>query len=251
MANQKGIIKLKGTMGDITFYKSKDGYMAREKGGIDPKRFRTDPAFARVRENAQEFGHAGKIGALFRRAFRPVTVGVIDARATSRLVKKLMTVIKTDGVNKRGERLVAEGDLKLLSNFAFNVKTDIDQIFQVKRELTWDRTTGEAKIVFPNFKAIEGLSVPTGATHYKVLVGFAAINFAAGTYELKLDDSSVLEWDNTEVVGLELEATLSGNSLDPVFAVLTVEYYQQVNGEHYLLNNGGHNVSSIILVDVV
>ena len=34
MAKQKGIIKLKGTIGDITFYKTQDGYLAREKGGI-------------------------------------------------------------------------------------------------------------------------------------------------------------------------------------------------------------------------
>jgi len=31
MAQQKGIIPLKGTIGNITFYKSKDGFKAREK----------------------------------------------------------------------------------------------------------------------------------------------------------------------------------------------------------------------------
>jgi hypothetical protein len=31
MARQKGIIKLKGTIGDITFYKTQDGHLAREK----------------------------------------------------------------------------------------------------------------------------------------------------------------------------------------------------------------------------
>lgn len=31
MAQQKGIIKLDGTIGGITFYKSKGGYLAREK----------------------------------------------------------------------------------------------------------------------------------------------------------------------------------------------------------------------------
>jgi len=31
MARQKGIIKLDGTIGGITFYKSQDGYLAREK----------------------------------------------------------------------------------------------------------------------------------------------------------------------------------------------------------------------------
>ena len=43
MARQSGIIKLKGTIGDITFYKSKDGYLARQKGGVDKERFHTDP----------------------------------------------------------------------------------------------------------------------------------------------------------------------------------------------------------------
>jgi hypothetical protein len=35
MARQKGIIKLKGTISDITFYKTQDGYIAKEKGGIE------------------------------------------------------------------------------------------------------------------------------------------------------------------------------------------------------------------------
>ena len=48
MAKQKGIIKLKGTLGDITFYKSQDGYLAREKGGIDADRMEA----MKLRQNA-------------------------------------------------------------------------------------------------------------------------------------------------------------------------------------------------------
>lgn len=33
MAKQIGIIKLKGTIGGITFYKTADGHLAREKSG--------------------------------------------------------------------------------------------------------------------------------------------------------------------------------------------------------------------------
>lgn len=249
MANQKGIIKLKGTMGDITFYKSKDGYMAREKGGIDVKRFRTDPAYARVRENAQEFGHAGKIGALLRRAFRPLTIGVSDARSTSRLVKKLMAVIRTDAVNKRGERLVAEGDLMLLNNFEFNVKTSISQILNSKYTVDWDRATGELKLVFSPFVSKEGVAVPKGATHYRILTGAAAVDFTTETHELSLDQSDIYPWDLTQIPDLELGATLTPNGQNPVFAMMAVVFYQQVNGEHYLLNNGMHNVSSIVLID--
>jgi hypothetical protein len=62
MAQQKGIIPLQGTIGNITFYKSKDGFMAREKGSLDASRIATDPAFQRTRENGAEFGRAGKAG---------------------------------------------------------------------------------------------------------------------------------------------------------------------------------------------
>ncbi len=251
MANQKGIIKLKGTIGDITFYKSKDGHMAREKGGIDAKRFRTDPAFARVRENAQEFGHAGKIGALLRRAFRAVTVGISDARSTSRLVKKLMTVIKTDTVNKRGERLVSKGDLLMLKNFEFNLKTSINQILNMQYTTTWDRVTGEAKIVLSAHKPREAVAVPSGATHYRIMVGVATVDFEIEDHELRIAQSAIYPWNLDEIPEQELTVSLTPNSLHPVFIVLALEFYQQVNTEYYMLNNGGHNVSSIALVDVL
>lgn len=44
MAKQSGIIKLEGTIGDITFYKSQDGLLARAKGGVDAKRIQNDAA---------------------------------------------------------------------------------------------------------------------------------------------------------------------------------------------------------------
>jgi hypothetical protein len=34
MAQQKGIIKLGGKIVDISFYKTQDGHLAREKGGL-------------------------------------------------------------------------------------------------------------------------------------------------------------------------------------------------------------------------
>jgi hypothetical protein len=48
MARQKGLIKLDGTIGGITFYKSKDGYLAREKGGVCADRIANDPNFQRT-----------------------------------------------------------------------------------------------------------------------------------------------------------------------------------------------------------
>jgi len=49
MARQKSILKLQGTIGGISFYKTKDGFLAREKGGVDASRIANDPGFARTR----------------------------------------------------------------------------------------------------------------------------------------------------------------------------------------------------------
>lgn len=60
MARVGGILSLKGSIGNITFYKTKAGNLAREKGGIEASRIATNPAFERTWENGEEFGRAGK-----------------------------------------------------------------------------------------------------------------------------------------------------------------------------------------------
>lgn len=111
MAKQKGIIKLAGTVGGITFYKSQDGYLAREKGDVDGERIASDPNFQRTRENGAEFGSAAEAGKILRNTFRTLMMNTADNRVTSRLTQ-IMTLIKnydTDSV--RGERSVAQGIL--------------------------------------------------------------------------------------------------------------------------------------------
>ena len=51
MARQSGIIKLEGKIGDLSFYKTRDGFLAREKGGVEADRIKNDPAFALTRKD--------------------------------------------------------------------------------------------------------------------------------------------------------------------------------------------------------
>jgi len=90
MAKQTGLIKLKGKIGDLSFYKTKDGHLAREKGGVDAERIARDPAFIRTRENGAEFGSSASAGKLMRDALRPLIMRAADGRVTSRLTKVMM-----------------------------------------------------------------------------------------------------------------------------------------------------------------
>jgi hypothetical protein len=101
MAKQKGVIKLDGTIGNITFYKTQDGYLAREKGSVTADRIANDPAFQRTRENGAEFGRAGKAGKILRNAIRNLLQNAADGRMVGRLTQKMVEVVKADTVNAR------------------------------------------------------------------------------------------------------------------------------------------------------
>ena len=120
MARQKGIIKLKGTIGDISFYKTQDGYLAREKGGVDAARIANDPTFQRTRENGAEFGTAGKAGKMLRIAIRSLLKNIADNRLVGRLTQEMVKVVKADTTNPRGQRNVIDGEAELLQGFEFN-----------------------------------------------------------------------------------------------------------------------------------
>lgn len=110
MAKQKGILKLDGTIGGITFYKSQDGYLAREKGGVDGNRIANDPAFQRTRENGNEFGSAGKAGKVLRNSLRVLLQNASDNRMVSRLTQKMVEVLQADTTSVRGQRNVIDGE---------------------------------------------------------------------------------------------------------------------------------------------
>ena len=67
MAKQRGFLKIEGTLGDVTFVKTQDGYLVKEKTDIG-SRIATDKAFQRTRENNAEFGRAGKACKTLRQA---------------------------------------------------------------------------------------------------------------------------------------------------------------------------------------
>src|ERR1051325_1355806 len=104
MAKQTGIIKLKGTIDGVSFYKTIDGHVARAKGGVDAARIKNDPKFARTRENNAEFSEAAKSGKLLRRALRTLLKVASDARMTGRLTKTMADIKNLDITNVRGAR---------------------------------------------------------------------------------------------------------------------------------------------------
>ena len=161
MARQKGIIKLKGTIGDITFYKTQDGHLAREKGGIEASRIASDPAFQRTRENGSEFGRAGKAGKLLRTALRPLLLNSADGRMVSRLTQQMVKVIQMDAVSDRGLRNVIDGEIELVLGFEFNIRGKLGTSLFAPFTPVIDRVAGTLDVSIPPFVPANMIAAPS------------------------------------------------------------------------------------------
>ena len=251
MARQSGIIKLKGTIGDISFYKTGDGHLAREKGGVDASRIKNDPAFQRTRENGSEFGRAGKGGKVLRNAIRLLLQNAKDKRVVSRLTTDLLKVVKTDGSNDRGERTIENGDLTLIKGFEFNTKGKLGSTLFTDYNSSFDRVMGEANVTIAPFSPKVRIAAPAGTTHYKVVMGVAELNFETEASVFESDETAILPYDNQDTAAIDLIAAVTADSILPVFQVLGIEFYQEVNGSMYPLKNGTFNALSLIDATVV
>ena len=249
MAKQVGIIKLKGTIGDISFYKTSDGHLARAKGGVDANRIANDPAFQRTRENGSEFGRAGKGGKLLRTALRTLMQNASDKRVTSRLTKDLVAVVKADTTNDRGLRTIPDGDLSLIENFEFNINGKLSALLFAPFTSTIDRVAGTAVADIATFVPTDSIVAPSGTTHFRITSGGAEVDFGLETYVFATESSAILPWDGANVGALALTANLTANSLLPMVHVLGIEFYQEVNGTMYSLKNGTYNALSIVGID--
>jgi hypothetical protein len=248
MARQKGIIKLKGTIGDITFYKTKDGHLAREKGGIDASRIKSDPAFQRTRENGAEFGRAGKAGKILRTSLRALLVNSADSKMVSRLTQAMVKVIQADMISLRGLRNIIDGEAELLSGFEFNIRGKLGTSLFAPFLGAIDRVTGAITVDLDPFIPANMIAAPSGTTHYKIISAGAEIDFEVEVFTESHSETAILPWDALPTVAISHSNMVTPGSTKPLFLALGLEFYQEVNGQMYTLKNGAYNPLALVAV---
>ena len=248
MARQKGIIKLKGKIGDISFYKTQDGHLAREKGGVDASRIANDAAFVRTRENGAEFGSSASSGKVLRDALRTMLMTASDNRVTSRLTKLMTDIKNLDAISARGLRTVGTAIAlptakALLKGFNFNSKAILGGVLYKPYAVN----TATGVITINGLVPINDIAFPSGSTHVSMKGAWAKIDFATGVYDV--------QFSNT--VNLPIDGILTNAILTPALApvgagtdvyLLLVEFLQEVNAVQYSLKNGAFNALSIVEV---
>ena len=246
MAKQKSIYTMKGTLDGVTFYKTKDGHLAKIKSSIDKKKIATDPKFARTRENGAEFGAAGKFGKILRDALREVLINGKDNRVVSRLSTTMLAIAKTDLTNTRGNRIASKGALELLKNFDFNINSKLSSTFHAPFTTTIDRVAGTLKLDIGAFVPRDYISVPQGATHFKIISASSEIDFLKEISSTNLQGTLYMPIDNNATAVISQIHNVTPNSTSPLFLLMGIHFFQSVNGQFYALRNGAFNPLSIV-----
>lgn len=246
MAKASGIIKIEGTVEDLTFYKKDGKNYVRRKGGISKERIDNDANFVRTRENNNEFGHSGTSGKVLRLALGNLVFKAKDSKLSSRLLGVMSRIKNLDLVSARGLRKVGVGlstpeGKQELQGFDFNANAPFQSVFFAP--FTLDMSTGSISI--PNFIPAEQLQFPQGATHVSLQSAVLAIDFETEVSELAYSTAVNLPINLTAV-----SPTLTPSSVPTGTGVqlflITITFYQEVNGVQYSLKNEAYNVLHIL-----
>lgn len=248
MARQSGLIKLKGTLDNVSFYKTKDGDLARMKTSVDKDRIKNDPAFERTRENNAEFGTSAKAGKLVRDGARALSMTASDSRLVSRFTQVMTKIKNLDTTSARGQRNIVQGmqdpaAANIIKGFDFNKEAVLSSI--LFKPYSVDTTSGE--ITINNLITQNDIVVPQGATHISLTGGFLGVDFATGEQELHFSNVENLPIDMTSNnVTLTPTGTPSPTGLGMI--LLRLEFFQEVNGNQYTLKNGAYNALRVVEV---
>ena len=142
MAKVKGIIQLKGTIGDINFYTRKGVALSRKAGGgFNGKAIKTKDSMVRVRENGSEFKGCMQSVQFFKMGLQPFLFRFKDGSLHERLVSLFTKLKDLDLVSARGSRTVFGGlqnlaGQGLLKNYVLTSGSRLEDVLHQKCFLT-------------------------------------------------------------------------------------------------------------------
>lgn len=236
MAEQKGLIKLTGTIDGVSFYFRKGKPVARKAGGgFNGNQIKHSPSMVRVRENSNEFGHVSKFNKLFRLGLFPFLTGFTDPTLYGRLMSLWQTIKTYDTVSVRGQRSLGialgtpEGQ-KLLKNFAFGEQR-VSQLLRSRLVFDAESTT----LTVADFSA-QTLKFPHGSSVAEVQFGVLRIDYAQAKTELFLSAAHAITPTNPETQ-FSMTPTVLPTGSGVFIAVAGVKFYEVVNGERYLVKS--------------
>lgn len=254
MAKQKGFIKLKGSLGGLTFYDKNGENIVRTTGGVDKERIEKDPAFKRTRENMAEFGGSAKIGKALRMGFANIIKTMGDNTIVGRITG-IMKKINSLGAGLRGRRsFEILPHAEIIEGFEFNKTESLGAIFYAPSQApALDANRSIATWTVPDFNTDSFINAPEGATHCKLVLATTVLSDYAYVASSKSFEPVNPNENETNGIAFSNAIALGGmvgsdtiltvdlgfsNALPATVGVISaigIIFYQEINAQLYEL----------------
>ena len=244
MARQTGIVGIQGTVGGLVF--GKNGNISQKPQG-NKAAFASAPSRARTRENAAEFGLAAKYSKLLRDSLRVAIASASDSLLAARLTKVMREVIGLDDTNDRGQRVFDASNSAPLLGFNFNAGAGIGQTMYFPYEVTG--AGADVTMSIPALNPASDIAAPQGTTHFEVIFAASSLDMEAMTFTngVVAAPLGILPVNGAALANQTVVATfpVAPSAAALVVGVVGINFYQQINGKFYALNNNSTNPLAI------
>jgi hypothetical protein len=246
VAKQKGLIKIRGTIGDLSFYTTQYGDIVRRKWGPDKDTRKNNPAFDKAEKNSTEFGGCSASGKIFRRAVAEILDGITDSELNIRVNSLMFAVKNLDVKSVHGKRNVGTGLLNpkaiaLFKDFNFNKDALLGSILRAPCVI--DKDTGRITIKGVSEKG--AIKFPKGATHACLRAGWARIDFNEKKSEFKITKVKLLARDSKQK-NLVLKPSTVPKIKGRNFFILRISFHQDQYGKQYAIESKKCNAAAVI-----
>ncbi|TAG40628.1 MAG: hypothetical protein EAZ32_06235 [Cytophagia bacterium] len=240
MAKNTGVIQLQGNVGNLNFTK---GGQVRQKPASRPA------TAVRTLENNSEFKTQTKGASLVGEAFRGCITNAKSSNWHNRLSQVVREIIKLDLVNPRGQRGIIDDETSLIEGYEFNENATLGSILYAQLDTDINRITGVTTVKVPSIVPAVSIAAPQGATHIKYIACSVAIDFELEETAVTEQKSSFVTLNNVSQLLVTMNVPQAANEARPILVGFGIEFYQEVNGQKYLLQNGQYNPFAVVKVD--
>jgi len=240
---------LKSLLSDLTLYTRNGKQFVKRKSRVSSDRLKNGPEYRLFRQHQQDFKLAASSGKLLRNAFAPLLKGVTDSKYISRLTAQVLKVVKSATKNSSGQRNILYGDLNLLRDFEFNAHCALSQVLNAPFQITTDAAMSELYLELPTLIPTKQVLAPRGASHFCILMGIAAIDFASGIYQTNFTKTGQIPLTSNSCRTMNLNCQLDEQARHPVFVVLGIQFSQQVRNDYKVIHEPEFDALSVVAVE--
>lgn len=224
------------------------GHLHVRKIGMTGKRIKTDPKYERARENFSEFGRAGANAKMIRQAFSEWMPKINKVGLSGRMTKAILSAIKADEINHRGNRSLLMGKVEMLEGFNFNIGKNVKSLEHFPLVTIVDHRKETLRVQLNKFVPGHYIVKANKANCCRLVSITGIINYETGEIQSNVQKSTLLEINDKQIRSVKFINAIISTPKHLNFLALGIEFSIWKNGEEHEVSGGEYDPLTIMKV---